>query len=78
MSTVPDLDSSVIEVWEVDLADFSSVKAFAMRVRKELTRLDVLLLNAGIIPASWVSTKDGWESAYAPRNIFLWLQTNDA
>lgn len=77
MSTVPDLDSSVIEVWEVDLADFSSVKAFATRVQKGLMRLDILLLNAGIIPASWVSTKDGWESAYAPQYIFLWLQTDD-
>ncbi|OAP61012.1 hypothetical protein AYL99_06016 [Fonsecaea erecta] len=37
----------VIEVWELDLASYASVKAFASRASK-LPRLDVLLENAGI------------------------------
>ncbi|KIX94946.1 uncharacterized protein Z520_09256 [Fonsecaea multimorphosa CBS 102226] len=38
---------NVIEVWELDLASFDSVKAFADRASK-LPRIDVLLENAGI------------------------------
>ncbi|KIW31656.1 uncharacterized protein PV07_03268 [Cladophialophora immunda] len=39
--------SDVIEVWELDLASYGSVKAFAERASK-LSRIDVLLENAGI------------------------------
>lgn len=38
---------SVIEVWQLDLSSYDSVKAFADRASK-LQRLDVLLENAGI------------------------------
>ncbi|KAI9883361.1 MAG: hypothetical protein M1823_004873 [Watsoniomyces obsoletus] len=37
-----------IEVWELDLSSFASVKKFAERVIKDLSRLDILLENAGI------------------------------
>lgn len=36
---------SRIECWDVDLASFESVKAFAARARKELDRVDFLCLN---------------------------------
>lgn len=42
------VDAAVVEVWSLDLGSHSSVKAFAERVNKELPRLDVALLNAGI------------------------------
>ncbi|KAI7220200.1 NAD(P)-binding protein [Hortaea werneckii] len=38
----------VVDVWPLDLTDYESVKAFAQRA-KGLARLDVALLNAGII-----------------------------
>ncbi|GAB1736025.1 hypothetical protein NU219Hw_g6079t1 [Hortaea werneckii] len=38
----------VVDVWPLDLTDYESVKAFAQRA-KSLSRLDVALLNAGII-----------------------------
>jgi len=57
-----------IDVWELDQADFASVKAFAARVEKDLDRLDIAILNAGIATYNWRVTKDGWEET---------LQVND-
>lgn len=42
------VDPSVVEVWSLDLGSHASVTAFADRVNKELPRLDIALLNAGI------------------------------
>lgn len=50
-----------LEVWELDLGSFDSVKAFAARCAA-LDRLDMLVENAGIATQDWVLTKDGWES----------------
>ncbi|KAF8323675.1 NAD(P)-binding protein [Clavulina sp. PMI_390] len=55
------LGPATLEVWQLDLSDFSSVKAFAQRANAELSRLDVLCLNAGVIKGSFTQTKDGWE-----------------
>lgn len=52
-----------IEVWDVDLADFASIKAFASRFEKEGGgHLDLLVMNSGITTIEFVETKDGWES----------------
>lgn len=52
-----------MEVWQLDLADFSSIKSFADRYEKEGGgRLDVLLENAGIGNREFQQTKEGWES----------------
>ncbi|BEJ11562.1 hypothetical protein CspHIS471_0200220 [Cutaneotrichosporon sp. HIS471] len=51
-------------VWELDLASFESVKAFAMRANDELGRIDLAILNAGISPnraAPMKATGDGHE-----------------
>jgi NAD(P)-dependent dehydrogenase (short-subunit alcohol dehydrogenase family) len=37
-----------IEVWELDMESFRSVQAFAARVERELDRLHVAVLNAGL------------------------------
>lgn len=51
-----------VECWTIDLADFSSISAFAERFEKEGgDRLDVLLANAGVATLSFKPTKDGWE-----------------
>lgn len=52
-----------VEVWELDLGSFDSVKSFAARCAA-LDRLDILVENAGIATEEWVVTKDGWESTY--------------
>ena len=38
----------VAEVWRMDLSSYASVREFAERVKRELTRLDVLVLNASV------------------------------
>ncbi|KAI5476854.1 hypothetical protein MNV49_007088 [Pseudohyphozyma bogoriensis] len=57
-----------LEVWELDLASFASVKKFAQRCEIELSRLDIVIHNAAVISLKWDVTVDGWERA---------LQTND-
>lgn len=42
-----DLDA-VVQVWELDLASYASVLAFAARAAGELDRLDAVLCNAGM------------------------------
>lgn len=53
-----------IEVVELDLARFESVKGFVGRVKEKLggQGVDVLLLNAGINLARWEKTVDGFET----------------
>ncbi|KAF7356328.1 hypothetical protein MVEN_00965100 [Mycena venus] len=50
-----------IEVWELDMASFESVKKFAERANTSLKRLDGAVLNAGINSVKWAVTADGWE-----------------
>lgn len=45
--------SGVVQVWSLDLQSYDSVKKFAARATQELTRLDVLLENAGISTSKW-------------------------
>ncbi|KAF8903450.1 hypothetical protein CPB84DRAFT_1774170, partial [Gymnopilus junonius] len=53
-----------VELWIVDLADFSSVKSFAERFEADGGRLDIFVANAAIDPNKKLNyTADGWESA---------------
>ncbi|MCJ1301241.1 hypothetical protein MMC08_004040 [Hypocenomyce scalaris] len=53
--------TGVVEVWELDMASFASVQAFAARVGRECERVDVLVLNAGLIVREKKGGKEGWE-----------------
>ncbi|KAJ7463362.1 hypothetical protein FB451DRAFT_1139730 [Mycena latifolia] len=53
--------AGTVDVWVLDMADFASVKQFAVRATGELERLDGALLNAGINARAWDVTGDGWE-----------------
>ncbi|UKZ82365.1 hypothetical protein TrVFT333_010153 [Trichoderma virens FT-333] len=55
------IKSCTIDVWIIDLASFESVKAFAERATKELSSIDIALLNAAVDKAQFGLTKDGWE-----------------
>lgn len=44
--------SGVVEVWQLDLSSYDSVKAFSERAKK-LNRLDVLVENAGVATFAW-------------------------
>lgn len=51
-----------IEVMELDLMDFASIKRFSDRIINSCDRLDVLMNNAGIIITRYALTKDGLEA----------------
>ncbi|KAM0814139.1 putative Short-chain dehydrogenase/reductase family protein [Seiridium cardinale] len=38
---------AVVSVWELDMASYDSIRAFVARADKELSRLDIAILNAG-------------------------------
>jgi NAD(P)-dependent dehydrogenase (short-subunit alcohol dehydrogenase family) len=53
--------SGVVQIWELDMCSFKSVMAFADRVSREIPRLDIALLNAGLLQRDYNVTADGWE-----------------
>lgn len=51
-----------IEVWQVDLGSFASVKTFAARAAK-LEKLDTAIMNAGLATGTWkLGAEEGWET----------------
>jgi NAD(P)-dependent dehydrogenase (short-subunit alcohol dehydrogenase family) len=51
-----------IEVWQLDMLSYPSVKAFAARATSELPRLDVAVLNAGVSVSKFEKSEHGWET----------------
>ncbi|PBK58136.1 short-chain dehydrogenase [Armillaria solidipes] len=63
-----DTGYSKVELWIIDLANFSSVVAFADRADQELDRLDILIENAGV--AAWEYEQvEGWEKTIHTNNL---------
>ncbi|KAF4216876.1 hypothetical protein CNMCM8980_002206 [Aspergillus fumigatiaffinis] len=55
--------ASSIEVQQVDMSSFASVRSFAQQLDAALpTGLDVALLNAGIAPPKYTVLPSGWEA----------------
>jgi retinol dehydrogenase 12 len=52
---------AVLEVWELDLASYESVQKFAMRVNTQLERLDVAIMNAGMMSYAGFRKEEGDE-----------------
>jgi NAD(P)-dependent dehydrogenase (short-subunit alcohol dehydrogenase family) len=50
----------VAQVWQLDLASYASVKAFARRASTELDRIDGVVENASVADHAWV-VKEGAE-----------------
>jgi len=42
-----------IEVWQVDMSSYDSIRAFARRAETQLSRIDIVILNAGVIKLSY-------------------------
>ncbi|OAL71975.1 short-chain dehydrogenase/reductase [Trichophyton violaceum] len=50
-----------IQIWPLDMASYQSVTSFAQKINNEVPRLDIALLNAGVMHRKYTLTPDGWE-----------------
>ena len=57
--------SETVELMEVDLADLASVQRFCDRLAERGTRVDIALLNAGVMPRTARRTPQGYETMFA-------------
>lgn len=62
-----------MDVWQVDLGSFQSVKEFCHRADAELDRLDVVIENAGIAIGTYVEADGGFESTIAVNVVSTFL-----
>ncbi|MEM1009424.1 MAG: SDR family oxidoreductase [Myxococcota bacterium] len=62
-------------VMRLDLADLSSVRAFAKQFKEQFSRLDVLLNNAGVMNTPEKKTKDGFEMQLGVNHLGHFLLT---
>ena len=46
-----------IEVWQLDMSSYDSIQTFARRVEDQLSRIDLVLLNAGVIRLDFHTVK---------------------
>ncbi|PKS05178.1 hypothetical protein jhhlp_008546 [Lomentospora prolificans] len=58
-----------IKLLELDLASFDSVRKAAQTFLSEATRLDILMLNAGIMAAPPGLTRDGYEMQFGTNHM---------
>ncbi len=65
-----------LEVREVDLSSFASIRAFAEKANADLARIDVLVNNAGIFPQKLAKTAEGFESQMGVNHFGSFLLTN--
>ena len=54
--------AGVVQIWQLDMASFKSIDAFAKRV-ESLRKLDVAVLNAGIFNSTFKLSETGWENS---------------
>ncbi|KAK3313047.1 hypothetical protein B0H66DRAFT_569423 [Apodospora peruviana] len=67
-SRCPDA-APLIKTLDLDLTSFESIKAAAGRVVAESDRLDILMLNAGIMMAPAGQTKEGYEIQFGTNHV---------
>ena len=64
-----------IDVIELDLMDFASIKSFADTFKSTYDRLDVLMNNAGIMTTPYFLTRDGLEAQNGTNHFGHFLLT---
>lgn len=67
---------SGVEIDELDLADLSSVRAFAERFLARDRNIDMLILNAGIMACPETRVGPGWEAQFATNHLGHFALTN--
>ncbi|WP_342555943.1 SDR family NAD(P)-dependent oxidoreductase [Paenibacillus sp. FSL R7-0652] len=69
-------DLEHVEVDELDLADLSSIRAFAARFLAAGRSIDMLILNAGIMACPETRVGPGWEAQFAVNHLGHFALTN--
>ncbi|MEU8116735.1 oxidoreductase [Micromonospora sp. NPDC048947] len=65
-----------VEVDQLDLADLTSVRAFAVRFLRSHPALDILIANAGIMACPETRVGPGWEGHFAVNHLGHYALTN--
>ncbi|TDZ27768.1 Short chain dehydrogenase yanD [Colletotrichum sidae] len=50
-----------VSVWHLEMESYESVRAFAARCRRELPRIDMVILNAGVVATDFQRSREGHE-----------------
>ena len=66
---------SKIEVEELELASFASIRAFAKRILEREETIDILILNAGVMACPHSKTADGYELQFGTNHLGHFLLT---
>src|ERR1700687_4121078 len=61
--------SSTVEAAQLDLANLSSIRAFADRIRAGNDNIDLLINNAGVMAAPYRRTADGFELQFGTNHL---------
>lgn len=54
--------TSVVEVWELEMGSYDSIRAFVKKT-ESLESLEIVVLNAGVMPTEYRKGDYGWEGA---------------
>jgi NAD(P)-dependent dehydrogenase (short-subunit alcohol dehydrogenase family) len=68
--------SDTVDVMSLDLARLASVRDFAAAFLARYDRLDVLILNAGLVLGSRTVTEDGYEATFQVNHLGHFLLTD--
>jgi NAD(P)-dependent dehydrogenase (short-subunit alcohol dehydrogenase family) len=58
-----------IEIYTLDMDDFSNVKAFAEKVHANIPELHAVIFNAGMTNRDWSTSREGWEQTLQVNTI---------
>ncbi|MCW8194663.1 SDR family NAD(P)-dependent oxidoreductase [Proteobacteria bacterium 005FR1] len=72
---ITDTGNSKVRIYEMDLADFDSVRRFADNFMTEYPRLEILINNAGIMASPLARTVQGYELHFAVNHLGHFLLT---
>ena len=65
-----------VNVYQLDLASFISIRKFVQQVKENENSLDILVNNAGLMYAPFMKTADGFELHFAVNHLGHFLLTN--